>query len=166
MDRALVTPPFEARSKSRKEDDDDNDGNEENATNRSRFSRERQTGGRANPKRRICEKIRNRDARENHRRSRDWLATREKRRREKERLLAIRVTHDARDNFARVTSSSRRAASLFIEEETRFRFFRLMWLSRGISYGKTAERRIFAHSFESFNFQEKFRVKWRIICSI
>lgn len=48
MDRALVTSPFEARSKSRREDeydDDDDDGNdnEENAANRSRFSRERQS---------------------------------------------------------------------------------------------------------------------------
>lgn len=42
MDRAVVTPPFEARSKSHKEDND-NDGNEENAANRSRFSRERQS---------------------------------------------------------------------------------------------------------------------------
>lgn len=42
MDRAVVTPPFEVRSKSRKEDND-NDGNEENAANRSRFSRERQS---------------------------------------------------------------------------------------------------------------------------
>lgn len=65
--------------------------------------------------------------------------------REKERLLATRVTHGARDNFARVTSSSRRrTASLLVEEETRFRFFRLMRLSRRISYGKTAKERTFA----------------------
>lgn len=49
MDWALVTPPLEARSKSRKEDDD-NDGNEENAA--IPIFAWKVTGARANPKRR------------------------------------------------------------------------------------------------------------------
>jgi len=90
---------------------------------------------------------------------RRWRQEREKKPRETERLLATRVTHDARDNFARVTSSSRRrTTSLLVGEEMRFRFFRLIWLSWTISYGKI-QKRGRLHSFESVKSQESFQVK-------
>jgi len=107
--------------------------------NRSRFSRERRSWHMTNPKRRACEKTRNRDIRENCHRSRNGDNEGEG---EREReLLATHVTHGARDNFARITSSCQRAASSPDEEETRFRFFRLMRLSRRISYGRTVEEK-------------------------
>lgn len=162
MDRALVTP-FEARLKSRKEDDD-NDGNRgERGEPVPIFAwKAKPTGARANPKRRNREKIRNRNARENHYRSRDRPEPREERERD---IYSWQFA--LRTMLAIISCESprriRRAVSLFIEEETRFRFFQLTWLSRGISYGKTAEKRIFVRLFESISFQEKFRIKWRII---
>lgn len=131
--------------------------------NRSEFSRERRSH--ADEPEKAFEKTRNRDARENCReKSRDWPAAmttgeRKEKPRETERLLATRVTHDARDNFARVTSSSRRrTTSLLVGEEMRFRFFRLIWLSWTISYGKI-QKRGRLHSFESVKSQESFQVK-------